>query len=46
MHYIVGQEILGGTHQIYLIRYDEKSNTYKVWIQKNKEVFLCKEFNS
>ena len=46
MHYIVSQEILGGTHQIYLIRYDEKSNTYKVWIQKNNEVFLWKEFNS
>jgi hypothetical protein len=46
MHYLVGQEILGGTHSIHLIKQDEQKNSIKIWIQKGDEIFLWKEFNS
>ena len=32
MHYIVGQDVLGGSHTIHLIQATEGS--YKIWIQK------------
>jgi len=44
MHYLVGQEILGGTHSIHLIKKDDDS--IKIWVQKHNEIFLWKEFNS
>ena len=34
MHYIVGQDVLGGSHTIHLIQAVEGS--YKIWIQKRK----------
>lgn len=46
MHYIVGQEILGGSHQIHLIKHDNTSDSFKIWIMKGDEVYLWKEFNS
>jgi len=46
MHYIVGQEVLGGKYFIHLIQYVEHSNSYKIWIQQEDEVLLWKEFNS
>ena len=46
MNYIIGQEILGGSHSIHLIKEDEKKGSIKIWIQKADEVFLWKEFNS
>jgi len=42
MHYIVGQEVLGGSHIIHLIQATESS--YKIWIQRSDEVYLWKEF--
>jgi len=42
MHYIVGEEVLGGGHKIHLIQHKEDS--YVIWIEKNSEVFLWKEF--
>ena len=30
MHYIVGQDVLGGTYKIHLIQQDNTS--YKIWI--------------
>jgi hypothetical protein len=42
MHYIVGQEVLGGSHTIHLIQAQESS--YKIWIQKDTEVYVWKEF--
>jgi len=42
MHYIVGQAVLGGSHSIHLIQSAEQS--YKIWIQKEDEVYLWKEF--
>jgi len=44
MHYIVGQEVLGGTYVIHLIQQDESQQSYKIWIEKNKELLLWKEF--
>ena len=44
MHYIVGQEVLGGSHTIHLIQAQESS--YKIWIQKKEEIYLWKEFLS
>ena len=42
MHYIVSQEVLGGSYNIHLIQEDVDS--YKIWVQKNDEIFLWKEF--
>jgi len=44
MHYIVGQEVLGGTYVIHLIQQDEKQQSYKIWIEKSEELLLWKEF--
>jgi hypothetical protein len=46
MHYIVGQEVLGGNYVIHLIRFDSNLESIKIWIQKSDEVFLWKEFTS
>ena len=42
MHYIVGQDVLGGSHRIHLIQ--DHEDGYKIWIQKSEEVYLWKEF--
>lgn len=46
MHYVVGQEILKGTYKINHIRYDESSDSFKIWIESmyNKEIVLWKRF--
>tara|TARA_R100001509_G_scaffold90374_1_gene51895 strand:+ start:829 stop:1053 length:225 start_codon:yes stop_codon:yes gene_type:complete len=44
MHYIVGQEVLGGTYVIHLIQQDIKEQSYKIWIEKSNELLLWKEF--
>ena len=46
MHYIVGQEVLGGKYFIHLIQYIERSDSIKIWIQRGGEILLWKEFNS
>ena len=45
MHYLIGQEVLGGKYFIHLIQYDNEKNTVKIWIQRNDEVVLWKEFS-
>lgn len=42
MHYIVGQEVLGGKYAIHLIQ--QETESYKIWIIKGEEVLLWKEF--
>jgi len=42
MHYSVGQEVYGG-HCIYNIIEEEEK--YSIYIEKNKEVILWKDFN-
>jgi len=46
MHYIAGQEVLGGKYSIHLIQLDHIDQSYKIWIKSyNKdEVILWKEF--
>jgi len=46
MHYLVGQEILGSSHNIHLIQYDKENSSYKIWIQREEVIVLWKEFNS
>jgi len=46
MHYLVGQEVLGGSHIIHLIKHNIDTNSIKIWIEKSNEIFLWKEFNS
>ncbi len=46
MHYIAGQDVLGGKYFIHLIQYVERSDSIKIWIQKEGEILLWKEFNS
>jgi len=41
MHYIVGQEVLGGSYLIDSINFEEKG--YSVWVKKNGEVVKWKE---
>ena len=46
MHYLIGQEVLGGSHTIHLIDYNDDTGTYVIYVQKEDEVFLWKEFNA
>jgi hypothetical protein len=45
MHYIVGQRVINDSHEIHLIKHDEQSGSYKIYVINPKaEVFLWKEF--
>ena len=44
MHYLVGQDVLGGSYVIHLIQLDAFNESYKIWIHKSNEVLLWKEF--
>jgi len=45
MHYIVGQEILGGSHKIHLIQRIHETGAIRIWIEDNENVVLLwKEF--
>lgn len=46
MHYLMGQEVLGARYIIHDIQYDADGQSYKIYVEKNKEVFLWKSFNS
>jgi hypothetical protein len=47
MHYIVGQRVLGDSNEIHLIKYQEKTNSFLIYIiNKKNEVVLWKEFSS
>lgn len=46
MHYIVGQEVLNGQYVIHLIDHKADSGSYVIYIEKDNEVFLWKEFVS
>jgi|TARA_R110000803_G_scaffold167402_1_gene230610 hypothetical protein len=45
MHYSVGQQVYGG-HEISDILFNEKDNSYNIYIQKEKETLPWKKFNS
>ena len=38
MHYIVGQDVLGGNYKIHLIQ--SKETSYKIWIIKMR-LYIC-----
>lgn len=45
MHYLCGQEVLGGSYEIHLIRQDVDKSSIKIYIiNKKQEVVLWKEF--
>tara|TARA_R100000781_G_scaffold45513_1_gene30812 strand:+ start:355 stop:576 length:222 start_codon:yes stop_codon:yes gene_type:complete len=44
MHYIVGQEVLNGSHVIHLIK--NEGGAIKIWIEKDDIVVLWKEFTN
>ena len=47
MSYLQGQEVLGGSHKIHLIFFDESKSSINVWIENDSnEILLWKEFNS
>jgi len=46
MHYIVGQEVLNGKYSIHLIQNDPTAHSYKIWIERNQELILWKEFKT
>jgi|TARA_R100001244_G_C5144904_1_gene128610 hypothetical protein len=46
MHYIVGQEVLNGRYHIHLIQSDSTTNSFKIWIQRNQELIMWKEFKN
>jgi hypothetical protein len=47
MHYIVGQKVIGDTNEIVTIKYDNESDSIKIFISNEKgEITLWKEFNS
>lgn len=45
MHYILGQDVLNGSYTIHLIDFDKDKESYLIYIEKDNEVFLWKEFN-
>jgi hypothetical protein len=46
MHYIVGQKVLGGSHDVYCIKKNTIKNSLEIFISnEKKEVTLWKEFS-
>jgi hypothetical protein len=45
MHYAVGQQVYGG-HEICNILFDEKENSYSIFIKKDNDVLPWKKFNN
>jgi hypothetical protein len=45
MHYLLGQDVLNGSYNIHLIDYSSDKESFLIYIEKNNEVFLWKEFN-
>jgi hypothetical protein len=46
MHYIVGQEVLGGSYTIHLIQNDYKFEGIKIWIKGEDGIVMWKSFTS
>ena len=45
MHYLHGQEVLNGEYTIHLIQYDERLDSYNIWVERDGEILLWKQFN-
>lgn len=46
MHYIVGQEVLGGSYSIHLIQQDASSGNIKIWIEGEDGIVMWKSFTT
>lgn len=46
MHYIVGQEVLGGNYSIHLIQQDANSGNIKIWIEGEDGIVMWKSFTT
>lgn len=44
MHYIVGQEVLGGSHKIHHIGKNDFTEDYEIWIESHNEIRKWKGF--
>jgi len=44
MHYIVGQDVLDGSHKIHHISKSSATGDYEIWIEKDDEVKKWKNF--
>ena len=44
MHYIVGQEVLGGSYTIAEI--NQEKDSYSIWVKKKNEVLKWKEISN
>ena len=45
MHYIVGQDILAGKYKLHHIKHHPETESLRIYILKEEEIFLWKEFN-
>ena len=43
MHYLLGQDVLGGNYTIHHIR--QEKDCFKIWIIRENEIVLWKSFN-
>jgi hypothetical protein len=46
MHYIVGQDVLNGTHKIHHIGRDNATGNLEIWIERDDEVKKWKSFEN
>ena len=45
MHYLTGQKVLDGSHELHLIKLNVDKKSFEVYVMNgNNEVFLWKEF--
>jgi hypothetical protein len=45
MHYIVGQDVLNGSHKIKHIGINNSTGDFEIWIEKDDEIKKWKKFN-
>ena len=45
MHYLVGQEVLNSNYKIHLIKWDESSRFYFIYIIQHNKIVLWKSFS-
>ena len=46
MHYLVGQEVLGGNYIIHLIKFESSTRSYHIYIIQGNEIKLWKSFTN
>lgn len=46
MHYIVGQQVLGGSYTIHLIQNQSESGDINIWIEGDDGIVMWKRFTS